>query len=163
MRKKPLTWGVLELPVRPDTVLPGSDEPRYQRPLRACDLPAIMGVDDWFDGYRFALVQFVADWNRSEHPALLVADPPVYEGKDWRLLPTVAAVVHALVDRAGLSVPEWVWEHKAPRDWVVFCRPGSYFWSRDLEKSPATCVHHRVFFHSRLLDKGTPDWWLPWD
>ena len=146
MSTRPLTWGGLELPIRPDTVLPALEEARYPRPLRACDLPAIMGVDDWFDAYRFALVQFVADWNHSKDPALLVADPPLYEGTDWRLLPTVAAVVHALVDRRGLSVPEWVWGHKAPRDWVVFCdRPGSVFWNRDLEKAPATCAHHRVF------------------
>ena len=24
------------------------------------------------------------------------------------------------------------------------------------------CAYHRVFFHHRLLDKGTADWWLPW-
>ena len=161
---RPLTWGGIELPIRPDTVIPVSDEPTYPRPLRACDLPAIMGVEDWFDAYRFALIQFVSDWNHSDDPVSMVCGPPVYQGTDWRLLPTVASVVHALVDRDGLPVPDWVWEHQARQDWVVFCDPpGSSFWKRDLEHAPATCVHHRVYFHSRMLDKGTLDWWLPWD
>ena len=134
------------------------------RPLRACDLPAIMAEGDWFDAYRYALFQFVADWNRSDDPEALIADPPMYHGADQRLLPTIASVVHALVDRKPVPVPEWVWEHKAPRDWVVFCDPpGSYFWERALKKAPSTCGYHRVHFHPRLLDKGTPDWWLPWD
>ena len=119
---------------------------------------------DWFDAFRYALTQFVADWNNSDDPASLTVDAPVYHGEDWRILPTIASVVHALVDRRDLPTPDWVWGHKAPEDWVVFCDPpGSYFWRRGLEKSPPTCVHHRVFFHHRLLDKGTPDWWLPWD
>ena len=160
---KPLTWGGLELPIRPDTVIPvPSFRPR--RPLRAYDLPAVMDEDDWFDAYRYALIQFVSDWNHADAPASLIADPPVYEGSDWRLLPTVASVVHALADRKGVAVPGWVWDHTAPRDWAVFCDPeGSYFWRRTLEKAPATCRHHRIYFHHRLLDKGTPDWWLPWD
>jgi len=30
-------------------------------------------------------------------------------------------------------------------------------------RSPAVCDPHRVWFHPRVLDKGTPEWWLPWD
>lgn len=158
-------WTIVknELPWRPDDVVGEPDLAPRQR-LRACDLPDIMDEEEWFDAYRFALIQFVADWNRATHPASLIFDPPVYRGADWRLLPTIASVVHALAVRESLSVPEWVWEHRAPRDWVVFSDPpGSFFWNRDRERAPATCVNHRVYFHHRLLDKGTPDWWLPWD
>lgn len=161
----PTAFAGLELPIRPDTIIPdpGSLGPRQR--LRACDLPAIMGEDgDWFDAYRYALIQFVSDWNRSDDPASLIADPPSYEGTDWRILPTIASLVHALAARKTLPIPEWVWEHKAPQTWVVFCDPpDSYFWNRALGKAPATCVHHRIYFHPRLMDKGTPDWWLPWD
>ena len=88
----------------------------------------------------------------------------MYKGDDWRLLPTIASVVHALADRKTLTVPEWVWGHKAPEEWVVFCDPpGSYFWRLEKPKAPSTCLHHRVYFNPRLLDKGTPDWWLPWN
>ena len=159
---KPVKWGDLELPIRPDTIIPEPAEPR--RPLRACDLPAIMNEDDWFDAYRYALIQFVADWNHSNDPQALIADPPMYEGDDWRVLPTIASVVHALADRKTLTVPELVWGHKAPEEWVVFCDPpGSYFWRLEKPKAPSTCLHHQVYFNPRLLDKGTPDWWLPWN
>jgi len=120
--------------------------------------------DDWFNAYRYALAEFVTGWNRSDDPALLIADRPLYEGEDWRLLPTIASIVHALADRKDVEIPGWVWGHIAHRDWVVFGDPPqSYFWTRALEKAPRTCRHHRVYFHPRLLDRGTPDWWLPWD
>ena len=64
------------------------------RPLRACDLPAIMDEEDWFDAFRYALIQFVADWNNSDNPTLLMVDPPVYHGEDWRIPPTIASMVH---------------------------------------------------------------------
>ena len=151
------------MPWRPQS---GVAEPDYapRQRLHASDLPDIMDEDEWFDAYRFALIQFVADWNHATDPASLVSGPPAYRGDDWRLLPTIASVVHALAVRKGLPAPEWVWEHKAPQDWVVFADPpGSYLWNRDRRRAPATCVNHRVYFHHRLLDKGTPDWWLPWD
>ncbi len=94
---KPLTWGGIEFPIRPYTAIPAASY-ELRHPLRTCDLPAIMNEDDWFDAYRYALVQFVADWNRSDTPASLISESPVYEGDDWRVLPTIASVVHALGD-----------------------------------------------------------------
>ncbi|MCQ3803947.1 MAG: hypothetical protein OXC98_00165 [bacterium] len=162
---KPTTIAGLELPITPDTVIPLSAPLSPRQPRRVCDLPAIMGEEgDWFNAYRHALIQFVADWNRSDDPASLIAEPPTYEGTGWRILPTIASLVHALAARKTLPMPAWVWENKASQDWVVFGDPpSSYFWQRALRKAPATCVHHRIYFHPRLLDKGTPDWWLPWD
>ncbi|MCQ3802685.1 MAG: hypothetical protein OXC98_11505 [bacterium] len=161
---RPLKWGELELPIRADTIIPVSDSLSVRGPLRACDLPGIMGEDDWFDAYRYALTEFVGYWNHSEDPGSLIADPPSYEGDDWRLLPTIASFVHALADRKGFPVPNWVREHVAPQDWVVFCDPPeSYLWKHSLEKAPRACADHRVYFHPRLLDRGTQNWWLPWN
>ncbi len=118
-----------------------------------------------FDAYRTPLLQFIADWNRSSVKSNLIENGPSYGGSDRLLLPSLASVVHALVDRHGMSVPDWVWNHRLDEDWALFCDPeeaGSFFWERALREAPPTCVHHRVFFHRRLLDKGTPDWWLPW-
>ncbi|WP_420614277.1 hypothetical protein [Candidatus Spongiisocius sp.] len=98
-----------------------------------------------------------------DKPAL-VAEAPVYAGDDPNLLPAIAVVVHALADRDGVPVPGWVAGHRSPADVMLFgyAFDGPYSrWERT--RSPTVCGHHRVWFHPRTLDKGTPDWWLPWD
>ena len=133
-------------------------------PLNAAALPPLMEVDDPRGPYRFPLLQFIVDWNLSDDPAGLIADPPVYEGDDPVLLPAISVVVHALADRAGVPIPEWVLDHRAPQDVMLFRYrfDGSYArWVR--QRSLDLCSYHRVWFHPRTLDKGTPDWWLPWD
>jgi len=118
-----------------------------------------------FEAYRTPLLRLIVDWNTSSVRSSLIKQAPSYEGLDQYLLPSLASVVHALADRNGMSVPGWVWTHCLDEDWVLFCdlqESGSFFWERALREAPATCVHHRVYFHRRLLDKGTPDWWLPW-
>lgn len=158
--------GKLTFPVRPASEVPTRREPSFRvRRRAAAELPPHMVGRTLFEAYRTPLLQFIADWNRSSAKAGMIEKAPSYEGPDLYLLPSVAAVVHALVDRRDLAVPDWVWEHEAPEDWVLFCEPGgsgSFFWRRGMENAPSTCRHHRVFFHHRLLDKGTPDWWLPW-
>ncbi len=118
-----------------------------------------------FVAYRTPLLRFIADWNRSTNKSSLIENGPSYGGPDRYLLPSLASVVHALVDRHSMSTPDWVWDHRLDEDWALFCDPeesGSFFWERSVREAPPTCVHHRVFFHRRLLDKGTPDWWTPW-
>lgn len=135
-----------------------------RKPLTASALPPLMVVDDPRGPYRFPLLQFIVDWNLSDDPAGLIADPPVYEGDDPVLLAAIAVVVHALADRAGVPIPEWVFDHRAPSDAMLFGYrfEGRYAcWVR--ERSLDLCAFHRVWFHPRTLDKGTPDWWLPWD
>lgn len=135
-------------------------------PLTAAALPALMSVPPSVDvaPYRYPILQFIVDWNHSDDPAALIVDPPVYHGDDPILLPAIAVVVHALADRAGLPIPEWVFDHRAPTDAMLFRYrfDGRYArWVR--ERSLDICGFHRVWFHPRTLDKGTPDWWLPWD
>ena len=109
-------------------------------------------------------LQFIRDWKVASDKAALVREGPVYDGDDPKLLPSIAVVVHALADRAGVPVPDWVAGHRAPEDVMMFRWEfdGRYArWER--RRSPAVCAYHRVWFHPRMLDKGTPDWWLPWD
>ena len=139
-----------------------------REPLTASALPPLMVVDDPRGPYRFPLLQFIVDWNLSDDPAGLIADPPVYEGDDPVLLPAIAVVVHALADRAGVPIPGWVFDHRAPSEVVLFVlhvpmvRYGQ--WLRERSVAPLCFLStHRVHIHPRMLDKGTPDWWLPWD
>lgn len=137
-----------------------------RRLITAADLPRLMSVPPSVDTdpYRAPLLQFIWDWNVAPDKAALVSETPVYDGDDLLLLPTLAVVVHALADRDGVPVPAWVPGHRAPDDVMMFgwAFGGPYArWVR--MRSPAVCAHHRVWFHPRMLDKGTSDWWLPWD
>lgn len=88
----------------------------------------------------------------------LVAEAPVYAGDDPNLLPAIAVVVHALADRGGVRVPEWVAGHRAPTDVMLFGYAFDGPYSRWVRmRSPAVCDHHRVWFHPRMLDNVTPD------
>lgn len=132
--------------------------------LSATDLPPMMEVADPRGSYRYPLLQFIMDWNSSDAQARLIKDPPVYTGDDPVLLPAIAVVVHALADRADIPVPDWVYRHRAPNDTVLFVykQDGKYAqWLR--RRSHPVSAYHRVHIHPRMIDKGTPDWWLPWD
>ena len=114
--------------------------------------------------YRAPLLQFIWDWNVAPDKPALVAEAPVYAGEDPNLLPAIAVVIHALADRDDVPVPGWVAGHRSPADVMLFgyAFDGPYSrWERT--RAPSVCAHHRVWFHPRTLDKGTPDWWLPWD
>ena len=156
----------LTFPIRPASEATTRREPSFRARRRsAAELPPHMVGETLLEAYRTPLLQFIADWNRSSEKADMIEKAPSYEGPDPYLLPSIAAVVHALADRHNMAVPDWVREHNLSQDWVLFYDPGelgSLLWNRDMENAPPTCAHHRVYFHHRLLDKGTPDWWLPW-
>ncbi len=156
----------LNFPIRPASEAPVRRKPSFRvRRLAAADLPQHMVGETLFEAYRAPLLQFVADWNSSPAKADTIEKSPSYEGPDLYLLPSIATVVHALADRHNIAVPEWVWNHSLDEDWVLFSDTGilgSFFWDRAMKNAPSTCAHHRVYFHHRILDKGTPDWWLPW-
>ena len=152
-----------------DTSSTGTDtchplvNPAY-RYLTAADLPSLMVVPDPRGPYRYPLLQFIADWNRSPDQAAMIAAAPTYDGDDPILLPAIAVVVHALADRAGVPVPDWVFDHRAPSEVVLFVRdPHSNYGGWLRRRSHPASKFHRVHIHPRMLDKGTPDWWLPWD
>ncbi len=146
---------------------PGDYVPRRvvtRNDLTAADLPPLMVVPDPRGSYRYPLLQFIVDWNLSDDQARLVAEPPVYNGHDPVLMPAIAVVVHALAERAGIPIPGWVFEHRAPTDVALFVpdyMPKYAEWLK--RRSHPLSEYHRVHIHPRMLDKGTEDWWLPWD
>ena len=119
-----------------------------------------MEVPDRRGPFVVPISQFIMDWNWLDHPARLIQDPPVYEGGDPLLLPSIAAVVHALSDRDGVHLPDWVLKHRAPEDVMLF---GGHMdtplggWVR--RHAPTACEYHRVWFDVYLLDKGTDREW----
>ena len=130
----------------------------------AAGLPSRMAEPGHRDPYRVPLLQFVADWNVSSDRVAMIRAAPVYEGDDPLILSAVAAVVHALADRDGVPLPDWVRLHRHPTDTPLFGDTDDGWYGHWLRRrAPAACEYHRVWFHLRLLDKDTPDWWLPWD
>ena len=153
-------------PLAPTPATTPHFDPDYRRPLTltAAGLPPLMSVPDPRGSYRFPLLQFIWDWNVAENRAAMIAGAPAYDGGDDLLLPAVAVVVHALADRDGVTLPGWVLDHRAVGDVMLFGWGFDSPYARWVRRrSPAVCTYHRVWFHPRTLDKGTPDWWLPWD
>ena len=106
--------GELTFPIRPASEVPVRRKPSFRvRRRAAADLPPHMVGKTLFEAYRTPLLQFVADWNRSPTKADMIEKAPSYEGPDLYLLPSIAAVVHALVDRHNMAVPDWVWNHRS--------------------------------------------------
>ena len=127
----------------------------------AADLPEEMAVSDPRGAYRVPVLQFVADWNRSapEDRVRLIAEPPVYRGSDELLLPTIAAFVHALAVRDGVPVPNWVMEHRAPRDYIFGgWNPEGRMAQMVKADAVSVCAYHRVWFEPQMLWKGTDRW-----
>ena len=100
-----------------------------------------------------ALVQFIKDWNTWPQDRAEMLDAPPLSGDPFDLA-CIAAVVHALADRAGVEVPEWVHRHSA--------HPPRLFTGLDVDsdygrliaaEAPAVCAYHGVYFEASMLDR----------
>ena len=149
---------------RPSPLRTVSGLPRFAEST-AASLPSDMSEPGRRNPYRVPLIQFVWDWNVSSDREAMIREAPVCTSGDGLILPAIAAVVHALAGRDGVPVPPWVRLHQHPTHTVLFGDTDDGWYGRWLRRgrAPTTCEYHRVWFHHRLLDKGTPDWWLPWD
>ena len=146
--------------------VPATKAMQFRKRLTAADLPPLMTVSTTVDPdpYRYPVLQFVADWNHATDSAALIAAAPSYDGDDRVLLPAIAALAHGLAERDNVPVPDWVFAHRSSVDVVMFGGDsGGWYGPWVRPRAPAACSYHRVWFHHRLLDKGTADWWLPWD
>ena len=88
--------------------------------MSAAALPALMARDDQ-RGRMVDLRTLVKDWAQNpDDRGRMVAEAP--RRRRWhdrftarrRDLPRIAAVVHALCERDGVDVPEWVHRHRSP-------------------------------------------------
>ncbi len=114
---------------------------RRGEPLTAAHLPAPMSAGQ---GSRIAaLSSFVNHWalHPERRPAMCAAPP---SGPNRLDLVRVAATVHALCDRDGVGVPDWVWAHTWHEDVRVYGVGEASAAFRS--SAPRACAHHRVWF-----------------
>lgn len=100
------------------------------------------------------VLQFVADWNNfpRNRDAMLSGDLP--KDCDENYGAVIAAVVHALCDRDGYSVPECLEHRKAETDILISLdRADSEYGQRICEEAVDVCWQHRVFFTPDTLNK----------
>lgn len=120
-----------------DTVPPR----RRGEALTAAHLPAWMAAAP---GSRIAaLSSFVNHWAlHPERRLVMCAATP--HGPNRLDLVRIAATVHALCDRDGVAVPEWVWAHAWHEHVRIYdVGPASAAFRAS---ALATCAHHRVWF-----------------
>ena len=89
------------------------------------------------------MLMFIRFWN--DHPdrrTEMLADPP-YDGEHFYVT-LAAATVHALCQRDGMPVPEWVWNYRLDED--RFMTGDRVSTSADTSESPLLCYYHRVHF-----------------
>lgn len=100
------------------------------------------------------LFQFIADWNWMPHRrSEMIADPPP-TNSDPFLLASLVSVVHALCDRDGISVPDWVTgvcieEERTLSGLSVDSRFGQVV----KRKAPAVCSEHGVYFEADEISR----------
>ena len=100
-----------------------------------------------------ALVQFVMDWRRYPEQREAVVASPLPAGTDEVVAAKMAAVVHALCDRDGVTVPAWVSGCRVAVEIALF---GAFvdtpFGRRIRRSAPRVCADHGVWFSADLLD-----------
>lgn len=119
--------------------------PWVQRRLRAADVPLLYREC----GTRWAvpLSALIREWEwwPGEREGIVADEPAGAPADD---LCRIAAVVHALCDRDGVPVPEWVWRHRSPEPiaWARELPSSGPSWDRAAAHAPAACGYHNVWF-----------------
>ena len=135
-----------------------------RRLLCACDLPALLAVDD-NRGRVVALRELVKRWAclPEQRAAMIQQAPRRHRFYDrWFSvrrydLARIAAVVHALCDRDGVAAPGWVSRHRArrPIGIVASFDPGSEYGRAVLADAPEACAVHGVWFDQTMIENVT--------
>ena len=124
--------------------------------MRAAELPPLL-VDE-FDGRGgwVALAQFAQNWNRYPGSRRSMMRDPLPAETDPRRGAAIAAVVHSLCVRDGVSVPDWVlaWRHEPAVTLASGIGMESSVGRRVRVRSPAVCEYHGVFFEVSFRDHG---------
>lgn len=81
----------------------------------------------------------------------MIRDEP--EGPDAEDICRIAAVVHALCDRDGVRIPDWVWEHTSaiPLAWDRSCVMRGFIWEQTVANAPPACEYHNVWFDYQFI------------
>ena len=124
----------------------------YAEALTVPALAAEMVDPSWRHADR-PLVQFVMDWCRfpDQRRRVLAEEPPA--GTDHVVAAKMAAVLHALCERDGLTAPGWVHRHCLDPGIGLFGVPlDSPFGATIRRRAPRTCAEHGVWFGADMLD-----------
>lgn len=130
----------------------GRPLPAWRR-VRAADLPAAMSGRASRE--HVPLTFFARQWAAwPDERDDMIRDEP--RGHDPDDVCRVAAVVHALCDRDGLAVPEWVWQHRSEVDlaWGRHCAMEGFIWDQTMADAPPACAYHRVWFDRQFIAAG---------
>ena len=125
-------------------------EPWTERRLRAADVPALYADRDMRWSVPLGALIREWEWWPGERVAI-IADEPADASPDD--LCRIAAVVHALCDRDGVPMPDWVWRHRwfAPIAWTSELATSGPLWDRMVAQAPAACAWHNVWFGEDLI------------
>ncbi len=129
--------------------------------ITAADIPELM-CDNGMRGRVVDLCELCKQWAHTDsaHRAAMVTEPPQRYRWWHRFSPRrhdlvrIAAVVHALCDRDGVPVPDWVWQHRSRHD-LGFCSSRwsvSSLWVENPE-APAACAYHKVWFDPASIEE----------
>jgi len=118
--------------------------------LTAADLPALMSAPDE-RGVMTPVAQFVKNWNNNTDAARVASIQAAPVSGDNKLLASVAAVVHALAVRDGVTVPAWVAGHVVEPMSISGVDLSSNYGKLLVANAPAVAADHGVFFDQELL------------
>ena len=147
-------------------VLDGTVTPKPAPVLETCPSARLLEARHltWLmeagDGYRKRTVpisQFVKNWaNRPEERSAMCEQEPASPN---RLdLVRIAATVHALCDRDGVKVPDWVWRYRWHEDVRMYARRPLK--ERDYANALHACEYHRVWFSDdHIMDYRVHGFW----
>ena len=100
------------------------------------------------------VMQFIADWNNFSSKRDFMLSGDLSEDHDENYGAVIAAVIHALCDRDGYSVPECLEHRKAETDILISLdRADSEYGQRICEEAVDACWQRRVFFTPDTLDR----------
>ncbi len=131
--------------------------------LCASDLPRHLAHGDRRGGV-VALRELVKRWacHPQQRPMMVAEAPRRHRWYDRCTsrrgdLARIAAVVHALCDRDGVPVPDWVWKHRSrrPVGVVASLDPGSQWGRLVLADAPKACAYHGVWFDQSMIENIT--------
>ena len=122
--------------------------------LRVADLPAVIAAYPQQEWLPWGMLAKEWDW-WPKYRAWMIAEPPVSDNPEDLCRTAVAA--HALCDRDGVEIPDWVWEHQSrtPIALSRLLQTTGFLWEWAICDAPPACCHHNVWFDKASLTENT--------
>ena len=127
----------------------GRSGPLFARPYIVLgELPAAMAEPGGRGAHYWPVIQLIKDWNNQPDARERMLAGGLPAGTDATTAAKIAAVVHALCERDGHTLPAWVTQARAPVEVALVPEVDldSPFGQRVRMAAPAVCEYHRVYF-----------------